>query len=712
MKTIELKIQGMHCASCAVNIQKALYKQEGTEKATVNYANEKAYVEFDEQIVDESVLRSAIESAGDYTVAADSNESDSGADTKTRNALLKFLWSAVLSLPLLASMFVPVNNWLAFGLTAVVVLIIGWQFHKGMLLQLKRFRANMDTLVSLGTLAAFFYSIYAMRIGAHVYFETAAIIITLILLGKYFEIKSKGRASQAIKKLLSLGAKQARILVNGNEKMVDVDSVQVDDVILIKPGEKIPLDGEILTGSTSVDESMLTGESIPVDKNVGDMVSGATINGNGVITVRVTRVGKDTVLSQIIQLVEQAQASKAPIQKLADTVSGIFVPIVILISIGTFMVWMYALGSGFENALINAVAVLVIACPCALGLATPTAIMVGSGKGAENGILIKDSESLEVAHKVNVVLFDKTGTLTYGEPKVTDVVVLTDKHTQEEMMCLAVAVEKGSEHSLANAFIEYGEKHMLSAQEAQEIEAIRGKGITGSVKKEKVWIGNSNLMNDADIELSSEVQQQHKELAQQGKTPMFVVSGKELLGIVAVADTAKPAAQRIVSTLEEQGIETYMVTGDNEITAQAVAQQLGIAHVLADVMPDQKSDKVKELQGSGKVVAFVGDGINDAPALAQANLGIAMGSGTDVAMESGSIVLMNSDPLHVSGAIGLSRKTFSTIKQNLFWAFFYNTAAIPLAAIGILSPMIAAAAMSFSSISVVLNSLRIRRYRI
>ncbi len=711
MKKIERTISGMHCASCAVKIQKLLLKKEGVESATVNYANEKAYVMFDGSSVSEDELVGIIEGAGDYSVIK--NEQVEQKDTATRTALIRFVMSAFFSAPLFISMFVSMSELFMLVLTFVVVYVIGWQFHKGMLLQLKRFSANMDTLISLGTLAAFFYSLYAMQIGGHVYFETAAIIITLILLGKYFEAKSKGRASQAIKRLLALGAKKARVISDdGKETMIDIDAVTVGQRMLIKPGEKIPLDGKIVEGATSVDESMLTGESIPVEKIVYDTVSGATINGNGVITVEVTRVGKDTVLSQIIALVESAQASKAPMQKLADKVAGVFVPIVIVIAIITFVIWFYLLGSGFEIALINAVAVLVIACPCALGLATPTAIMVGSGKGAENGILIKDSESLEIAHKVSAVLFDKTGTLTKGEPEITDVHVLDATFTEEQVMQLAGSVEKNSEHSLAKAFVNYAQTKGIVLTSATNVKAIQGKGIEGNVGGSHVYLGNSALITGLGALVTDEAKAILTQFAQQGKTPMYVVQDKTIRAVVAVADVIKENSAKAVAALTKRGITVHMITGDNTLTAHAIAEQLGIDHVFAQVLPGQKAAKVKELQDAGEVVAFIGDGINDAPALAQADLGIAMGSGTDVAMESGSIVLMQGDTMKVVGAIGLSQKTFSTIKLNLFWAFFYNVAAIPLAAIGILSPMVAAAAMSFSSVSVVVNSLRIRKYRI
>ncbi|PLX28592.1 copper-translocating P-type ATPase [Candidatus Parcubacteria bacterium] len=714
MKKTTVEISGMHCASCALNIEKQLKKTEGVKDASVNYGMNKAYVEYDEGIVAEDVIDETIASAGDYKVVREESGNAQKADG-TNKAYKKFLIALVLTLPLLITMFFPdlmmkmeVMQAMAV-LTAVVVFIVGWQFHLGMLLQLKRFRADMDTLVSVGTLAAFIYSVYAMTSGGHVYFETAAVIVTLILLGKYLEEKSKGRASSAIQKLLALGVKKARVLVDGKEAEMDIEKIREGDILLVKAGEKIPLDGEILKGSTSVDESMLTGESIPIEKNVKDLVYGATINGSGVIEMKVTKTGENTVLAQIISLVEQAQGSKAPIQKLADKVASIFVPSVMLIALATFLIWMFVVGAGFESSIIYAVAVLVIACPCALGLATPTAIMVGSGKGAENGILIKESQSLEVAHKVNAVMFDKTGTLTKGEPVVTDVEVFDKDLDEKDLMILACSLESQSEHVLASAFNKYSKDLGLKTYKTEEVKALSGKGVEGVVDGKKVYLGNEKLIETLKITLRVPHKTSFEDFANNGKTPMYVVVDGVVAGIVAVADVVRDEAKSAVASLTKQNIDVYMITGDHEKTAQAIAKQLGIKHVVANVMPDHKAEEAKKLQESGSVVAFVGDGINDAPALAQADLGIAIGSGTDVAIEAGSIVLMQSNPQKVVDAIRLSRQTFKSIKQNLFFAFIYNVVAIPLAAFGILSPIIAAAAMSMSSVSVVGNSLRIRR---
>jgi len=612
-------------------------------------------------------------------------------------------------------------GWIFLVLSFVVVFVMGLQFHRGMLSQLKYFKANMDTLVSIGTLSAFFYSIYAMTIGAHLYFETAAVIVTLILLGKYLEAKSKGRASQAIKKLFALGVKKALVLENGKEKEVMVEDLKVGDILLVKAGEKIPLDAKIIEGSTSIDESMLTGESVAVEKNIGDQVFAATINGTGVIKIQVTKIASETMLSQIIKLVEQAQSSKAPMQKLADKVSSIFVPSVIVIALVTFAIWYFLVGAGFEVSIINAVAVLVIACPCALGLATPTAIMVGSGKGAERGILIKDSESLELAHQIQVVMFDKTGTLTQGKPEITNIKVIKNDLEKKDALTLACALEKQSEHSLALAFSKFATEKNLTIPEAKQVQTVKGRGIKGIVNNQEIFLGNAKFVAESSstaelavtadkekVKINKEAEEIFENYASNGKTPIYLFDKSEVLAVIAVADILRDTAKEAVKKLQDQNIEVYMITGDHRKTAEAIAKELGISKVVAEVLPQNKSEEVKKLQAQNKVVAFVGDGINDAPALAQADLGLAMGGGSDIALETGNIVLTNSNPLKVYEAITLSKKTFSTIKQNLFFAFFYNVVAIPLAALGLLNPMIAALAMSMSSVSVVVNSLRIR----
>ncbi len=714
----DFKIKGMHCAACAINIEKALKKEKGVKSANVNYGLGKAYLEFDENLTSQDKIQKAISKAGDYQIV---KANDEQGDDTVNKSFRKFIWALIITIPVFSSMFisydlprqflgVSVKNWILHNLTFIVVFIIGWQFHSGMLKQLKRFKANMDTLISIGTLSAYFYSLYAMLNNSHIYYETAAVIITLILLGKYLEEKSKGRASMAIKKLLTLAAKKARVIKKGKIQEIDIDLVKIDDIILIKPGEKIPLDGRIIEGETSIDESMLTGESMPVEKRRGDTVYGATMNNNGAIKVKVTKIGQDTVLAQIIKLVEDAQSSKAPIQKLADKVAGIFVPIVMIVATATFLAWQIFGSGGFENSLVNAVAVLVIACPCALGLATPTAIMVSSGKGAEKGILIKESQSLETAHKIDTVVFDKTGTLTKGEPQITDIQVLNDSLSEKKMMELACSIEKNSEHSLANAFSKYAKDNNLNLTNATNIKAISGKGLSGYINNEEILIGNRALIEDQGIDLNSVQRSIFNEYASQGKTAMFFIRGKQIQGVIGVADVVRGNSAQAVAQLRQKGIAVYMVTGDHKTTAQAIGEQLGIEYIVAGVLPDQKADAIKKLQRGNKTVAFVGDGINDAPALAQADLGMAVGSGTDIAIEAGSIVLMKGDPLKIVQAIDLSKKTFTTIKQNLFFAFFYNIIAIPLAAVGLLSPMIAAAAMSFSSVSVIGNSLRIRNF--
>ena len=716
MENINLKIVGMHCASCAVNIEKSISKQPGVRSASVNYANNSAQVEFDDKQINLSQISKAVSAVGDYKVATGVEHDHMDM---TGKAYHKFMWSLILTLPLFVSMFFDLSKiigeeakmLLMATLAFAVVFVVGWSFHKTMWRQLKKFQANMDTLISIGTLSAYAYSLYAMFNDGHVYFETAAVIITLILLGKYLEEKSKGRASLAIKGLLSLGVKQAMILDNGQSELRDIEDIKIGDIVLVKPGEKIPLDGEIIDGETAIDESMLTGESLPVEKKIGDIVYGATINNFGVIKVRVTKIGGDTVLSQIIKLVERAQASKAPIQKLADKISGIFVPVVIVIALITFVIWFWVLGSGLEISLMNAVAVLVIACPCALGLATPTAVMVASGRGATSGIFIKDSQSLEIAHKINAVVFDKTGTLTQGQPAITDIYTDDSDLSPEEIMTLACSLEKNSEHSLASAFVKYSQDNNLRLIDASQVQAIRGQGLQGNISRQEVYIGNAQLVESLKVKVPTAYQTTFDNYAQSAKTPVYVVIDKKVAGVIAIADTIRSTARQAVADIKKIA-DVYMLTGDHQLTAQAIARDLGIDKVVAEVLPSKKVEEIIRLQAEGKVVAFVGDGINDAPALMQANLGIAMGGGTDIALESGNIVLMTSDPLKVLGAINLSKKTFQVIKQNLFFAFFYNTVAIPLAALGLLSPIIAALAMSFSSVSVVTNSLRIRRYKI
>jgi len=617
-----------------------------------------------------------------------------------------------------------------FILTLPVQVWVGSQFYKGLVVVFKYRTADMNTLIAIGTLSAFIYSTIVTffpklftraGIELHVYFETAAIIITLILLGRFLEARAKGRASSAIKKLMQLEAKTARVIVNDKEKEIDIDEVKVDDIILVKPGEKIPVDGIIIDGSSAIDESMVTGESIPVEKDKDDEVIGATLNTSGAFKFKATKVGKDTVLSQIIKLVEEAQGSKAPIQRLADTVASFFVPIVIGIAIVTFIVWIiWGPSPSITFALVSFVAVLIIACPCALGLATPTAIMVGTGKGAENGILIKDATSLELAHKLNTIVMDKTGTLTKGEPVVTDI-ILKEKdssYSSEELLRISASSELQSEHPLGKAIIKKADELNIKLSEPKNFKSITGKGIYAEVGGKKILKGNLVLMKENSIILGN-LEKTALDLADDGKTPIFISIDEKAIGIIAVADTLKDNAREVVEKLYRLGLEVVMLTGDNKNTANAIAKRAGIERVLSEVLPEHKTDEIKKLQEEGKTVAMVGDGINDAPALVQADVGIAIGTGTDIAMESSSITLIKGNLEGVLKAIMLSRNTIKVIKQNLFFSFFYNSILIPIAAgvlypiIGILiSPMFAAAAMALSSISVISNSLRLRRLKL
>lgn len=617
-----------------------------------------------------------------------------------------------------------------FILTLPVQVWVGSQFYKGLVVVFKYRTADMNTLIAIGTLSAFIYSTIVtffpklfIRAGIelHVYFETAAIIITLILLGRFLEARAKGRASSAIKKLMQLEAKTARVIVNDKEKKIDINEVKVDDIILVKPGEKIPVDGIIIDGGSAIDESMVTGESIPVEKDKDDEVIGATLNTSGAFKFKATKVGKDTVLSQIIKLVEEAQGSKAPIQRLADTVASFFVPIVIGIAIVTFIAWIiWGPSPSITFALVSFVAVLIIACPCALGLATPTAIMVGTGKGAENGILIKDATSLELAHKLNTIVMDKTGTLTKGEPVVTDI-ILKEKdssYSSEELLRISASSELQSEHPLGKAIIKKADELNIKLDEPKNFRSITGKGIYAEVGGKKILKGNLVLMKENNITLSN-LEKTALDLADDGKTPIFISIDEKAIGIIAVADTLKDNAREVVERLHRLGLEVVMLTGDNKNTANAIAKRAGIERVLSEVLPENKTDEVKKLQEEGKIVAMVGDGINDAPALVQADVGIAIGTGTDIAMESSSITLIKGNLEGVLKAIMLSKNTIKVIKQNLFFSFFYNSILIPIAAgvlypiIGILiSPMFAAAAMALSSISVISNSLRLRRLKL
>lgn len=736
----DFKVTVMTCAACSSRVERVLSKMEGVTKAEVNLATEDLHIDYDDSKLKIQDIIGKIEKAGygAYEVKEDTKIDDTDKEDAINSLKKRFVLSLVFAVPLLyismghmmgaplPSIIDPMKNAMNFALIQLIlvipVMIVGRKFFIGGFKNIVHLSPNMDSLIAIGTSAAFLYGIYAIvkiaggdtHFSMDLYFESGATILTLITLGKYLEAKTKGKTSEAIKKLMGLAPKKATIIVDGVEKVISIDEVKVGDVILVKPGEKLPVDGEIVEGTTTIDESMLTGESIPIDKNIGDKVFGASINKFGMFKYKATKVGKDTALAQIIKLVEQAQGSKAPIAKMADIISGYFVPTVITLAVISSIVWAIS-GKGLEFSLTIFIAVLVIACPCALGLATPTAIMVGTGKGAENGILIKSGVALEGAHKINTVVFDKTGTITEGKPKVTD--IITKGLSEDELLRYASSAEKGSEHPLGEAIVVAGVERGLELFEIESFKSVPGEGIVTLINDKNILIGNNKLMKNNNIDINS-VENDVKLLASQGKTPMYMVIDGTLAGVIAVADTLKANSKKAVEALHKLGIEVVMLTGDNEKTAQAIAKEVGIDKVVSDVLPGDKANEVKRLQDEGKNVAMVGDGINDAPALAMANIGIAIGSGTDVAIESADIVLMRSDILDVVGAIQLSKATIKNIKENLGWAFGYNTLGIPVAmgilyAFGgpLLNPMIAAFAMSFSSVSVLLNALRLKRFK-
>ena len=714
----------MTCASCAKLSENAIFKVKGVKSANVNIATNKAAIEFNEKNTSLEKIVKAIEKAG-YGAKVD-DKSDSGVGEENQQevhqARQRFIGSAILTLPVFSMMFtgelisgikifgVDLIMWIYAALTALVVFFFGWHFHRNAGKKLLHLSFNMDSLVSLGTLTAFIYSSWAMFAGQHVYFEAAAAIITLINLGKWLEIRSKGKAGQALQKLLELGVKNARVIRGKKEVEIPIEEIKVGDILHVKAGEKIPLDGVIISGEAALDESMLTGESMPVSKKTGATVFAATINQNGSIKIRVTKIGANTVLSQIIKMVEEAQGSKAPIQKLADRIAGIFVPIVMVVALLTFLVW-YFLTGNLEASILPAVAVLVIACPCSLGLATPTAIMVGTGTGAKNGILIKNGETLEKSNKIDVVVFDKTGTLTEGKPKVTDIIPFDS--TKQKLMKIAYSLAKLSHHPLSQTVTKLGEKQKIKPAELLNFKEASGRGLTAKCKQHgtALCLGNEKLIKAGKLKISSETQSAIQKLSKEGKTPLLVSHGKQLIGVLGLMDTIKSDSKKTIRKLNEKGIETMMITGDNYKTAQVIANKLGIKNVIAEVLPQNKSEEIQKIQRDQKKVAFVGDGINDAPALAQADLGIAMGTGSDIAIETGNIVLMQGSPAKVLSALRLSQMTFRVIKQNLFWAFIYNLIGIPIAALGFLNPIFASFAMSMSSVSVVSNSLRIKRFK-
>ncbi|AKR36747.1 MULTISPECIES: heavy metal translocating P-type ATPase [Bacillus] len=729
----EFTVSGMTCAACANRVEKRLNKLDGVNKATVNFALESATVDFNHDEVNVNEMKSAITKLG-YKLEVKPDDQDASTDHRLQEIerqKKKFIISFILSFPLLWAMvshfsftsfiYLPdmlMNPWVQLALATPVQFIIGGQFYVGAYKALRNKSANMDVLVALGTSAAYFYSVYLsiQSIGSSehmtdLYFETSAVLITLIILGKLFEAKAKGRSSEAIKKLMGLQAKTATVVRDGTEIKILIEEVVAGDIVYVKPGEKIPVDGEIVEGKSAIDESMLTGESIPVDKSIGDVVIGSTINKNGFLKVKATKVGRDTALAQIIKVVEEAQGSKAPIQRVADQISGIFVPVVVVIAIITFAVWMIFVTPGdFGGALEKMIAVLVIACPCALGLATPTSIMAGSGRSAEYGILFKGGEHLEATHRLDTVILDKTGTVTNGKPVLTDIIVADGFH-EEEILRLVGAAEKNSEHPLAEAIVEGIKEKKIDIPSSETFEAIPGFGIESVVEGKQLLIGTRRLMKKFNIDIE-EVSKSMEELEREGKTAMLIAIDKEYAGIVAVADTVKDTSKAAIARLKKMGLDVVMITGDNTQTAQAIAGQVGIDHVIAEVLPEGKAEEVKKLQAQGKKVAMVGDGINDAPALATANIGMAIGTGTDVAMEAADITLIRGDLNSIADAIFMSKMTIRNIKQNLFWALAYNALGIPIAALGFLAPWVAGAAMAFSSVSVVLNALRLQRVKL
>ena len=750
-KVIDLMIEGMTCASCAKAVERVVKKLDGIDSINVNIATDKANIIYNPSKVKLSQIKSAIEKAG-YTPIEEEkkmtvDEDKLKKEKEMKTLFTKFIIATVFAIPLfyiamgpmipkpfgpwpLPEILNPMTNTLNYALIQFLLVLpvmgAGYKFYIHGFKSLFSKSPNMDTLVAIGTSAAFIYSVYTtIQIangnihGVHhhqLYYESSGIIIALILLGKYFESRSKGKTSEAIKKLMGLQPKTAIVIINGKEVETPIDEVTVGDIILVKPGEKIPVDGIVIEGNTSVDESMLTGESMPVEKTIGSKVTGASINKNGSIKFKAEKVGSDTALAQIVKLVEDAQGTKAPIAKLADTVSGYFVPVVMTIAVVSALAWWILGGKGLVFALTIFISVLVIACPCALGLATPTAIMVGTGKGAENGILIKGGEALELAHKIDTVIFDKTGTITEGKPKVTD--IITSNGIKEDYLLeLAASAEKNSEHPLGEAIVRYGIEKNLEFKNLQDFKAIPGHGIEVIIDGKNILLGNKKLMSNRNINLL-DLEEKSDKLANEGKTPMYIAIDDTISGIIAVADVVKESSKKAIQTLHDMGIKVAMVTGDNKKTANAIASQVGIDIVLSEVLPEDKSNEVAKLQEKGNFVAMVGDGINDAPALAKAHIGIAIGSGTDVAMESADIVLMRNDLMDVPNAIKLSSATIKNIKQNLFWAFGYNTVGIPVAAgllyiFGgpLLNPMIAAAAMSLSSVSVVSNALRLKNFK-
>ncbi|HUU78211.1 MAG TPA: heavy metal translocating P-type ATPase [candidate division Zixibacteria bacterium] len=734
----EIVVIGMTCSSCAMNIEKAVKKVAGVFSINVNLTTRKATVEFNPSLVSIEQIEKAIIDTGyeiEKTIEEDALDQRRRLEREERlHYRNRLIFGAILTTPLMTMMFIdlaidgfmaiPWVRYFMLGLATPVYFVVGWPFFKSAFKAVTHFTSNMDVLVTLGSSAAFIYSIVSLIIGGPLYFESAAFILTALVIGKYLEAIAKGRTSDSIAKLFSLQPKTARVIRKGIELDIPIEEVIVDDIIIVRPGEKLPVDGTIIEGVTAVDESMLTGESLLVDKKPGDLVIGATINKNGFIKFRAEKVGKDTVLSQIIKSVEDAQGSKAPVQRLADKVSAYFVPVVIAISIVTLSIWLI-LGGVFDitpinpnilqnwytHAILNTVAVLVIACPCALGLATPTGIMVGSGKGAELGILFKNAESLERTQIIDTIVFDKTGTLTKGVPEVTNVISIDEKYPHDEILRLSASAEKGSEHSLGESIVRAASMKNLSLTDPIDFTAIPGKGISAKIERHTILLGNLSLMKNESVNINSSTLEQMESLQIQGKTVMILAINHKIVGLIAVADTLKETTKRAVEILSKMAIDVVMLTGDNERTAKAIGKEAGITKIYAEILPDDKAKVIKNLQEEGRNVAMVGDGTNDAPALAQSDIGFAVASGTDISIETSTITLMRNDLTQVIDAFELSKETLKIIKQNLLWAFFFNIIAIPVAAIGVLNPMIAAGAMAFSSVFVVTNSLRLKKFK-
>ncbi|VEP16883.1 putative copper-transporting ATPase PacS [Hyella patelloides LEGE 07179] len=748
LESANLKLRGMSCASCAIRIEEAIKNVPGVAECNVNFGAEQAAIKYNPRQTSIADIQDAVEEAGysayslqeQAMLIGEDDQEQAARKAESRDLICKVIVGGVISvilvigsLPMMTGLelpFIPAwlhNPWLQLILTAPVQFWCGYGFYIHSWKAFKRHAATMDTLIALGTSAAFFYSLFAtvfpnfflnQGLMPEVYYEIAAVVVTMILLGEWFENRAKGQTSEAIRQLMGLQPRDARVIRNGQEIDVPINEVQIDDVILVRPGEKIPVDGEIISGSSTIDEAMVTGESIPVKKHPGDEVIGATINKTGSFKFKATRVGTDTVLAQIVKLVQDAQGSKAPIQRLADKVIGWFVPVVIAIAIATFVLWFTIMGN-ISLALITTVGVLIIACPCALGLATPTSVMVGTGQGAENGILIKGAESLELAHKIQTIVLDKTGTITQGKPTVTNYITvkgITDG-AELKLLRLVAAVERNSEHPLAEAVVKYAQSQDLHLVEAQEFEAVAGSGVQGIVSDRSIQIGTQRWMSELGIKTTA-LQSQKDTWEAEGKTVVLIAVDDELEGIMGIADAIKPSSPAAVRALRNLDLEVVMLTGDNQKTAEAIAREVGIVRVEAEVRPDQKAAKVKELQQLGKIVAMVGDGINDAPALAQADVGIAIGTGTDVAIAASDVTLISGELQGIVTAIQLSKATINNIRQNLFFAFIYNVLGIPIAA-GILfpffgwllNPIIGGVAMAFSSVSVITNALRLRNFK-